>query len=94
MKIDRVAVGREARLGGVAVKGLSKDAGLAAGGWRDGDVVRGVLEEMGIELGDVGDELAVGDQEGVSSSPGLVVTWVSWAPLSVLLAATTQMSVL
>src|ERR1700680_201848 len=38
--------------------------------------------------------LPSGDQEGVSSSPGFVVTCVSWAPLSVLLAATTQMSVL
>jgi len=59
-EVDRVPVGREARLGSVAVEGLSKDAGLAAGGLRDGDVMRGVLEKMGVELGDVGDELAVG----------------------------------
>src|SRR6267143_6109208 len=38
--------------------------------------------------------LLSGDQAGPRSAPGLVVTWVRCAPLSVLSAATVQMSVL
>src|SRR6267378_2320897 len=38
--------------------------------------------------------LPSGDQAGARSVPGLVVTWVRCAPLSVLSAATVQMSVL
>src|SRR5712671_4187656 len=58
-EVDGAAVGREARLGGVAVEGLGENAGRAASGRRDGNVMCGVLEEVRVELSGVGKELAV-----------------------------------
>jgi len=60
-KVDRVAIGRKSA---ASVAFRSKDW-VRTLAWppvagETGDVVRGVLEEMGVELGDVGDELAVG----------------------------------
>src|ERR1700688_4699116 len=47
------------RAGDHAVEGEGEDFGGATGGWRDGEVTGGVVEELGFEHGDVGYGFAV-----------------------------------
>src|SRR5579863_8059522 len=54
-----------------AVERLSEDFGGAAGGGRDGEVTGGVVEEFGVEHGDVGDGLAVGGPGGLVVDAGI-----------------------
>src|SRR5712664_1851820 len=58
-EVNGFTVGREARCDADAIKGERKDFGLSARGGGDGDVLGGVIEELGIELGDVSEPLAV-----------------------------------
>src|SRR6267142_2061712 len=72
----RPATGRvisppEARSNAYAIEGERKDFGLAARGRGDGDVLGGVIEELGIELGDVGEPLAVGGPGGCGVRAGV-----------------------
>ncbi len=59
-KVDGFAVGSEERVGSHAVERAREDFGCAAGSGRDSDVFGGVLEELGVERGRVGDEFSVG----------------------------------
>jgi len=70
-EIDGFAVGREARSNTYAIEGERKDFGLAASGGGNGDVLGGVVEELGIELGDVGEPLAVGRPGGCGVGAGV-----------------------
>src|SRR6266699_6380532 len=58
-EIDELSVWREAGNRDHAVESQSEDLGFAAGGRRNGKVFGGVIEEVRIELRDVGDPLAV-----------------------------------
>jgi hypothetical protein len=70
-EIDGFAVGREVRSDTHAVERERKNFGFAANGGRDGDVLGGVVEELGIELGDVGEPLAVGRPGGYGVCAGV-----------------------
>ncbi len=70
-EIDGFAVRREARSNAYAIEGERKDFGLAPRGGGDGDVLGGVIEELGIELGDVGEPLAVGRPGGCGVGAGV-----------------------
>src|SRR5437667_9447115 len=54
-----LSVGGTVRLVRVAVERECKDFGGAAGGGRDGDVPHGVVREVRVKLGDIGDPPAV-----------------------------------
>ena len=76
----------------IAVEGESEDFGWATGGGRDGEMLGGVVEELGVEIGDVGDGFAVGGPSwggvgaGIGGDLGEVGAFVG------VLAATVQMS--
>src|SRR6266571_2978324 len=57
-EIDELSVWREAGDCDHAIESQSEDLGFAAGGRRNGKVFGGVIEEVRIELRDVGDPLA------------------------------------
>src|SRR5579883_433213 len=57
---NRFAIWREPRDIHVTVELPGENFRHSAGRWRDGEVLGGVLEKLGIKLGDVGDPLAVG----------------------------------
>src|SRR6266403_1259117 len=70
-EINGFAVGREARCDADAIKGERKDFGLAARGGGDGDVLGGVIEELGIELGDISEPLTVRRPGGCGVGAGV-----------------------
>ena len=70
-EVDELSVGRKAGDGYHPIESKSEDLGFAAGGGSDGKMFGGVVEEAGIELGDVGDPLAVGGPAG-----GAIGAWI------------------
>ncbi len=64
-KVDGLAIGREARLGGHAVEALGEDFRLAAVSGRDSNMLRRVVEKLEVHGSRVGDPLSIGRPSGM-----------------------------